>query len=143
MKKIILLLLIIGMTACKKKQVAPVSERFGKVWTAQVVKENSTTVYTKGAASNIKSGYSNYKLDLSSPTSARLTEFEGTTFTGQWAISSDEKLLTLSALTPEPTGSGGTIQYNIVSIAENELSLSLIKSSVKTGGSLNEYQLEN
>jgi hypothetical protein len=141
MKKIIPILVLTTLFACKKDKVVPVSERIQKVWSAQVVKESGTVVYTKGSNSNSKPGYNNFRLDLSVATVAKLTEFEGTTFSGQWEVSADEKTLTLKNLTPQPTDTNGSIQYTIGTLTDNSLTLSRSTASSKTGGSLNEYQL--
>lgn len=128
--------------ACKKTTVAPVSERIAKAWTANIVKHGSTTVYTKGSTSTI-AGYSSFRLNLSSATSVSLTEFDGNTFTGQWEVSADEKTLTLKNLSPQPTGTGGTISYSIVTIEDTKLNLVRTSASQKTGGTINDYALVN
>ena len=71
------------VSSCKKKP-KPLSEIIGRVWSAQLIKHGSSVVYTKGAATNPTPGYLNFRLDLSSPTSATLKGGDGNTFTGQW-----------------------------------------------------------
>ena len=134
---------ILALLSCKKDKVAPLSERIAKVWSAQKVTEASMVVYTKGASSNAKPGYSQFRLDLSSATSVRLTEFDGNTFVGQWGVSSDEKILTIKNLSPQPTGTGGTIIYNITEGSESSLKLTRTTASAKTGNTLNSYELTN
>lgn len=144
MKHIIYTLLILAtLASCKKDTAIPVSDQLKKVWSANVIKEGTTTVFTKGAGTNVKPGYSQFRLDLSSATSARLTEFDGNTFTGQWALSADEKTLTLSNLTPQPTGTSGTIAYTVGSVSETTLALVRTTTSLKSGGTVNDYQLTN
>jgi hypothetical protein len=143
MKRIIYSLLAFAMlivvgSGCKKA-AKPLSEVIGRVWSAQLVKEGSSTVYTKGATTNIRPGYSNYKLNLSSATSATYTDFDNLVFTGQWAVT--DNTLTLSNLNPSPTGTNGTIVFTINSSSETELSLTRTTASQKTGGTLNQYNL--
>jgi hypothetical protein len=140
---IFLLISLCALLSCKKDKVAPLSERIAKVWSAQKVTEASTVVYTKGASSNAKPGYSQFRLDLSSATSVRLTEFDGNTFVGQWEVSADEKTLTLKNLNPQPTGTGGMIVYNIVEGSDSSLKLTRTTASAKTGNTLNSYELTN
>lgn len=136
-------MLLTSTIACRKTEITPVSEQIRKVWSAHVVQENSTTVFTKGASNNAKPGYSNFRLDLSTASIVKLTEFENTTFTGQWNVSADEKTLTLTSLNPQPNGTNGTIQYSIGALSDNALTLIRTSANAKTGGSLNEYQLVN
>lgn len=130
------------MSGCKPS-AKPLSEIIGRVWSAQTVKEGSTTVYTKGGASNAKAGYVNFRLDLSSPTAATYKEFDGNTFTGQWEVqeSAAGNTLTIKSLTPQPTGTSGTIQFTINSASETELVLTRTTASQKTGGTINNYAL--
>jgi hypothetical protein len=145
MKKIGLLFLSLGLfslsvTSCKEK-IPPVSERIAKVWTPTSVKEGATVVYTKGGTGNIRAGYSNFSLNLSTAPSANLKEFDNTSFSGQYDVT-DVKL-TLKSLSPQPTGTGGTIEFTIVSINNEgtELKLARTSASQKTGGTTNEYTL--
>lgn len=135
--------ILIGLGGCKKTKTTPLSERIAKIWSANIVKEGSTTVYTKGGASNAKPGYSQFKLNLSSQTSVTLTEFDGNAFTGQWEISSDDKTLTLKNLNPQPTGTAGTIAYTIGEITDTSLKLVRTTPSAKTGNTVNDYALVN
>lgn len=130
------------ISGCKPK-AKPLSEIIGKVWSAQVVKEGSATVYTKGAATNVKAGYINYRLDLSSPASVTYKEFDGNTFTGQWELqeTASGNSLILKNLTPQPTGTSGTIQFTINSSSETEFVITRTTASQKTGGTINNYTL--
>ena len=59
MKKIAILFVSffsLAISSCKE-QVVPVSEKIKKTWTANIIKEGSATVFTKGAPSNTKPGY--------------------------------------------------------------------------------------
>jgi hypothetical protein len=119
------------------------SDKIAKIWNAGSVKEDGNPVFATGGSSNTKPGYTKFKIDLSSKSSVKITEYDGNTFTGIWSISADEKTLTLSNLNPEPTGTGGTISYDI-----NELTASILKITRntlnrKTGANKTEYQLTN
>ncbi len=150
MKKATYLLLLAGLsaslTSCGGEKTVALSDRLRKVWTVRVAQENGTTVYTKGAASNAKPAYANVKLDLSDTQSqtARLTEVDNATFVGTWALSADEKKLTLSGLNPQPTGTNGTLDYAIEGeVTDTQLILNRTTASLKTGGTLNRYELTN
>ncbi|WP_373512240.1 hypothetical protein [Persicitalea sp.] len=137
------LFLAVGLLTlgCKKK-VPPLTERIAKVWSANTIKEGSTTVYTKGGASNAKPGYSNYKLAINQDGTVTYTEFDGNTFTGQWELNGESKLI-LKNLNPQPTGTNGTIEFDITSFEDGMMTLTRTTSSVKTGGTINQYTLSN
>jgi hypothetical protein len=132
-------LLALVVTSCGTK-VAPVSERIAKIWTASSVKENSVEVYKLGGNSNTKPGYATYKLDLSTPPTVILREVDGGTYTGKYSISGDTKL-SITGLIPEPTGTGGTLDFTITSIGDTELVLTANQSYPKTGNTNNVYTL--
>ena len=133
---IVLISVIMG---CKSNSVAPVSERIAKVWTASKVDENSTTVYTRGAASNIRN-YAGFKLDLSAAPTVRYTEYDGNVFVGQYSVP-DDNTLRLTNLNPSPTGDNGSITFTINSIDDSNLKLTRTSASQKTGGTTNVYTL--
>ena len=134
---------LVQISGCKKSGAnkKPLSEVLRAIFFAQQVKHDNTIVYTKGAASNTVSGYSKFRMDLSSTSSVAFTDFDGTTFNGTYTLSSGS--LVLSGLTPQPTGSGGTITFNVVSFQESPAQVVLTRagSSVKTGNTKNEYTL--
>ncbi|AWW00813.1 hypothetical protein DJ013_05265 [Arcticibacterium luteifluviistationis] len=109
---------------------------------ARLVLEDGATVYSSGGSSNVKPAYSSYRLNLSSPPQASLTLVDGQTYTGTYSIQG-ESTLTVSGLTPEPTGSGGTLVYTINSIPEDgsELVVTLNNLDPKTGNTTNKYTL--
>lgn len=119
----------------------PVSDKVKKVWTAQIVNENTTLVYTKGATGNIRN-YGAYRLDLSNPPAVSITDWDGLTSTGQYDLPSDTRLV-LKNLNPQPTGTNGTIEFTINSVADSQLNLTRSTSSPKTGGTTNQYVLTN
>jgi len=118
-----------------------VAEKIQKLWRAAAVKHNGTSVFTEGASTNTIAGYSNFRLDLSNATNVTFTEFEGSTFSGQWELKSNNTILILKNLSPAPGGTNGTIEYRIDKIEEGKLELSRITSSPKTGNSSNQYFL--
>lgn len=130
------------LTVGCKKDPPPLTERIAKAWSASTVREGSTVVYTKGGASNTKPGYSNFRLTLNSSGAATYTEFDGNTFTGQWELNGDSKLI-LKNLNPQPTGTNGTIEFDITSFDDSMMTLTRTTSSVKTGNTINQYTLSN
>ncbi|GAB3731572.1 hypothetical protein [Spirosoma lituiforme] len=131
------------LAGCSGNKPAPVSERIAKIWTASKVDEGKITVYTRGGASNVRN-YAPFKLDLSQAPIVRYTEFDGNTFVGKYSLPTDTQLV-LTDLNPAPTTSDNstTIEFTINSIDDNNLSLSRTKTSLKTGGTLNDYTLTN
>jgi hypothetical protein len=143
MKKILIVLISIVLFSCGKKAdaIVPLADKIKKVWTADLVKEGGATVYTKGGSSNIKPGYSQFKLDLSSAASVTLVEVDGNTFSGTWELQNDTKLI-LKNLSPVPTGTGGVLEFTISSASESNLNISRTSQNLKTGNSLNDYLLK-
>lgn len=129
------------LAGCSGNKPAPVSERIAKIWTASKVDENKITVYTRGGASNVRN-YAPFKLDLSQAPTVKYTEFDGNTFVGKYSLPTDTRLV-LTDLNPSPNGDNGTIEFTINSIDDNNLSLSRTRTSLKTGGTLNDYTLTN
>ena len=153
MKKILTLLPLIVLLAgalwgCGGKDAEPtVEEKLTRVWTAKIVKEGSDIVYDKTASSNKIPGYANYKLDLTSKTSAKLTEKDGVTFTGTWSISTDNTTLTISNLTSSsgvPTGTNGTLAYKVIGTPTTAaLTLETATAYIKASNTIANYQLTN
>jgi hypothetical protein len=143
MKNILIMLMGIVLFSCGKKAdaIVPLSDKIKKVWTADLVKEGGATVYTKGGSSNIKPGYSQFKLDLSSVASVTLVEVDGNTFSGTWELQNDTKLI-LKNLSPVPTGTAGVLEFTISSASESNLNISRTSQNLKTGNSLNDYLLK-
>lgn len=143
MKNTIIILIGVALFSCGKKAdaIVPLSDKIKKVWTADLVKEGGATVYTKGGSSNIKPGYSQFKLDLSSAASVTLVEVDGNTFTGTWELQNDTKLV-LKTLNPQPTGTTGTLEFTVNSGSESNLNISRTSQNLKTGNSLNDYLLK-
>ncbi|MEO6281839.1 MAG: hypothetical protein ABIN80_19615 [Dyadobacter sp.] len=139
-----ILVLTLVASGCKKK-VKPVSERIAKAWTAESVKHGNDVAYTRGGSANQFPAYSGFRLTLTNASGAKtvsFTDVDGTTFTGNWDLDGDSKLI-LKDLTPPPTASGGTLEFTITSLDDAKLVLTRLKSSPKTGGTINEYTLTN
>jgi hypothetical protein len=152
MKKILTLLPLIVLSwstlGCKGTEAEPTVEaKLTRIWTAKVVKEGSDIVYDKTASSNKIPGYANYKLDLTSKTSAKLTEKDGVTFTGTWSISTDNTTLTISGLTSSsgvPTGTNGTLTYKIIGTPTTAaVTLETATAYIKASNTIANYQLTN
>ncbi|PWK27773.1 hypothetical protein LV89_01180 [Arcicella aurantiaca] len=123
-----------------------------KTWTVSIAKQNGTQVYQKGGTSNIEGGYSNYKLTLGTIANgsgtASLTARDGSTFSGTWALSGSDKVLTLSGLKntagAPPTGTSGTIVYNITStVTATAVTLESAQPDLKAGNTTVNLQLVN
>ncbi len=143
----ILFAFIMVLSGCGKTAPEPsIEEKLSKVWTAKVVTEGSAVVYDKSKTTQIALGYSSYKLDLSSKTAAKLTEKDGNSFNASWALSSDNKIITLTFIPAGsgPTGSVNTKSYTIVGdVTTATVSLQANEVSLKTGGTINKYDLVN
>jgi hypothetical protein len=139
-------IMILGLLAVGcKKDPKPVSEKIAKAWTAESVKHGATVVYTRGGSGNIEAAYSGFRLTLTNSggtKTATLVDVDGKTFTGTWELEGDTKLV-LSNLTPQPTGSGGKLEFTINSIDDAKVVLTRLTASPKTGGTINEYTLTN
>ncbi|MGL4632091.1 MAG: hypothetical protein ACRCVT_12885 [Leadbetterella sp.] len=146
-KRIVGLLLVVttivfscGKTSTSADPEKTLSDKLKLVWGADVVQYGSTQVYKAGAAGNT-TDYSKYKLDLSSPPNVTLTEFDGNSFTGKYSVAGST--VSLTGLTPEPTGTGGKIDFTATIDASNVLTLVATQNSPKTGNSKNTYVLKS
>ena len=95
-----------------------------------------------GGSNNIKPSYSGYRLNLSSAPTATISEIDGQSYSGTYTVQGDSKIV-ISGITPEPTGTGGVLEFDIVSLAEDnsELVVKLSTAYPKTGNTTNEYTL--
>ena len=139
--KALYFLLIIGfaVAGCTPK-VTLMSERIIKSWAISSVKEGNNIVFTQGATNNIRPGYTSFKIELQSNGTVVFTDFDGTRFTGQWELQGDTKLV-LKNLTPQPTGTSGTIEFTISDFTDASMTLTRTTANVKTGGTVNVYQM--
>lgn len=140
---IIILFLLGGfvVSGCKKSNTPPVSERIAKIWSAENVKEGSVVVYTKGGTSNTRD-YSKFNLGLNSSGTVSYQDWDGVQFSGQWSVTGDSEL-TLTNLNPIPTGTNGTIKFQILTLGDNQVVLRRTDGNRKTGNTMNEYTLQN
>lgn len=134
------LFLLILCSACKKDGPG-IEEKVRKVYTAKSVTHDGLTVYTQGSTSNINPEYTSFRLDLATAGKAKLKDVTAETFTGNYTVT--QQNLTLSDLSPQPTGSGGTLSYAITSIDGDgrNLVLTSTKGNPKTGNTVNVYTL--
>ncbi len=130
------------LSACgtKAPAVVPVADRIKKSYTAESVTEGATVVYTRTGTST-KPGYSQFLLDLSSPPTVRYRAIDGTLFTGTYAIVGDTQLV-LSNLTPQPTGTTGTITFTISDLADGSVTLTRTTADPKTGNTVNIFRVK-
>jgi hypothetical protein len=126
------------------------TENLTKSWTVSVAKEGGTQVYQKSGGTNTVPGYSGYRLVLAAGGSATLTAVDGTTFTGNWALSTDSRTLTLTNLknsagaTPTGSNPAGTIVYNVTStITATTVTLETASPDLKAGNKIVNLQLVN
>lgn len=118
------------------------SFEISKVWIVKTVKENGQLVYTRGAFANLKNGYEQFRLDVSQPSKVLYKDVDDVLVTGTWQLSSDGQSLKMSNLAPVPTGTNGEINFTVGQNPTNELlKLTRTATSVKTGGTINEYEL--
>jgi hypothetical protein len=140
--RILCLWAIMGLlfSQCKKDVVETTADKIKKTWIVQSAKENETSVFVKGATTNIRLNYNNFQLDLSKAPSVTLTEVDGLSFTGTFELVGDTKLI-LKNLTPAPFGTNGTIEFMITKIDGTQLEITRTTTNPKTGGTTNTYIL--
>ncbi|GAB2560538.1 hypothetical protein [Spirosoma areae] len=139
---VLLLFVLISLGSCQVRQVKPITDLLAKVWKANTVKEADRLVFTLGSATNIKPGYTNYRLNLSQPDKVSLKDIDGRLVTGTWRVSTDNKRLILENLTPKPTNTGGIIEYYILAEPDGaSLTLERTAESRKTGNTIDQYSL--
>ena len=153
----ILFAFMLVVISCGKKATPEptVAEKLVKTWSVNIAKHDGTEVYKKGSTTGSSQGYVNYRLTLGTLTNgtgtASLTTLDGTSFTGNWALTSSDKVITLSNLKSgsgqTPTGSNpvGTIVYNITSLAVNatDVTIETAQKDLKAGNTTVNLQLVN
>jgi len=134
-----ILLGTLQIIGCKKKN-DPLSPNglIQKIWSVKEVKENGTKVFEAGMPNNT-ADYSKFKLEFLNATDVRMTELDGNVSTGKWSLNGPA--LSLTQLTPEPTLTGGKIDFSSVSVTEIELKITRTGTNAKTGRSNTEYVL--
>lgn len=125
------------------------TENMTKNWSVNIAREGGTQVYQKGGTST-KTSYSSFRLGLAAAGAATLTAIDGTTFTGNWALSTDNKTLTLTNLknsagvTPTGSNPAGTIVYEVASaITATTVTLQTLSPDLKAGNTIVNLQLVN
>ncbi|MEZ0608532.1 hypothetical protein ACAW74_08455 [Fibrella sp. WM1] len=113
-----------------------------KSWKALRVQEGTVTVYQDGRSDNIYPGYRNYQLTFTGQ-KVKLTEFTGEVFDGDWTAldNSSRTYLALRNLTPTPTNSGGTVEFDVNSFSDTQVVITASKPNLKTGNTINVYTL--
>lgn len=129
----------VAVVSQKDKVIALLSD---KNWKLKQIKEATTTVYVDGRSDNIVPGYRQYEQRFTGGR-IRLTEFTGEVFEGSWTVVESGAQLTLlfQNLTPAPSGTGGTIDYNLTLLSDQEIQLTATKGNLKTGSTINSYVL--
>ncbi len=140
MKKIafflpILIALVTILASCGSADPS-VKDKLTRVWTANMVTWGSTSVYSSTSTSNTQAGYKNFSLTLTSTGSASLTEFDGNTFAGTWALSTDEKTLTITFTGNAPTGlTNNQLSYSIANPTTSSVTLTTTQALIKASNS--------
>lgn len=144
MKNIILLYscFLLILMGCEPQKTVPITDLLGKKWKAKLVREGTQVVFSAGGVNNLKPGYANFRLDLSSPTQVLFKDIDGRILTGTWTVSTDNQRLILENLVPKPTGTVGTVEFYITDTPTADLlKLERTAESRKTGNSINTYEL--
>jgi hypothetical protein len=133
---------LLVLMGCEPQKTVPITELLGKKWKAKLVREGTQVVFSTGATNNLKPGYANFRLDLSSSTQVLFKDIDGRTLTGTWTVSTDNQRLILENLAPKPTGTIGTVEFFITETPTADLlKLERTAESRKTGNSINTYEL--
>jgi len=127
-------------TVGKAKSVSDIITN--KSWKTLRVQEGSVTVYQDGRSDNIYPGYRNCQLAFTGQ-KVKFTEYTGEVFDGDWTVldNSSRTYLSLLNLTPPPTNSGGTVEFEVNSFSDTQLVITATKPNLKTGNSINVYTL--
>ena len=145
----ILFAFLMVVSGCGKTAVDPTpTELLTKTWSVSVAKQDGTQVYQKGASTNIDAGYANYKMTLGAASAATLVTKDNTSFSGTWALSGADKVLTLSGLKngagQNPTGTTGTIIYDVQNtITATAVTIQAQAKDLKAGNTTVNLQLVN
>lgn len=152
MKQIYYFLLFIfvflSFSGCKsdgaepKDPVAAFLKKISFRWVIQSASEGGTVVFDTNNPSNFKVYYGKFILDLSNSPTVRLTEVDGQVYTGKFVAIETTRILTLSALVPQPFNTNGNITYTIESVDDTTLILIRTEENPKTGISLTKYILK-
>ncbi len=136
-------LALLVFASCEKKNSVPaVSERIKQSYKAQKVTHDGIEVYTLGGSLNLVPEYSTFLLDLRTASTVSYKDITPETFSGSYSVTDNS--LTLSGLTPVPTGANGQIEFDITSLSDDGKDLVLTRRSQnpKTGSTINVYTLK-
>lgn len=140
MKKTIRIsLFLLILSACEPRELDTVEVR--NIWKVASVKENGKVVYQEGSPSGIRTGYVNFRLNLTSVNSVLFTDVDGKAVTGKWSLTRDAQKLLLQDLTPLTADSSGKIQFDIVGSDRDILTLKRSFERKKTEFIIKEYRL--
>jgi hypothetical protein len=124
------------LSSCGSAAEPSVKEKLSRVWTANMVTWGSTSVYSSTSTSNTQAGYKSFSLTLTSANAATLTEFDGNSFTGTWALSTDEKTLTITFTGNAPTGlTNNQLSYSIANLTTSSVTLTTTQALIKASNS--------
>lgn len=139
-----LLLVLLGflLAGCASKgtTVDPMDKRIAKSWKVSVAREGSTIVFEVGGSNNSRPGYVNFTMNLTGGGTVSFTDFDGTRFSGNWELQGTSRLI-LKNLNPEPTGTNGTMEFNISEFTDTSMTITRTTGSAKTGGTINVYKM--
>ena len=147
---VFILIISILLVNCKKSEpatpvvpVKTIANILGnKSWKILRAQEGSTTVYQDGRTDSVYPSYRNFLLTLSGQ-KVKLTEFTSESFDGDWLVSETggRTYLSLRNLTPAPTNSGGTVEFEVNSATDVQVAITTTKPNLKTGNTINVYTL--
>lgn len=124
------------LSSCGSAAEPSVKEKLSRVWTANMVTWGSTSVYSSTSTSNTQGGYKSFSLTLTSAGAATLTEFDGNSFAGTWALSTDEKTLTITFTGNAPTGlTNNQLSYSIANLTTSSVTLTTTLPLIKASNS--------
>lgn len=141
MKKIVFFLpiffaIVTILSSCGSAAEPSVKDKLSRVWTASMVTWGSTSVYSSTSTSSTQPGYKSFSLTLTSTGAATLTEFDGNSFSGTWALSADDKTLTISFTGSVPTGlTNNQLSYEVSNSTTSSVTLKTTLPMIKASNS--------
>jgi len=131
------------LVGCKKKdEPKPANELIQRTWSAKEVLESANKVFDLPYdATTDTRDYRSFTLAFTA-TDVTITELDGYSYTGKWALTNNNNNLVISQLVDAPTGVGSTVEYVNVKVASNELRLTRSGNNPKTGQSNTEYIMQ-
>lgn len=124
------------LSSCGSAAEPSAKDKLSRVWTASMVTWGSTSVYSSASTSSTQPGYKSFSLTLTSTGAATLTEFDGNSFSGTWALSTDEKTLTITFSGNAPTGlTNNQLSYSIANLTTSSVMLTTTLPMIKASNS--------